>query len=163
MVSKGKKEKEPICTIRSFVKANGPGVANGGFNYRSVETQANGNIANGKIANGTVNNGPNGSAKVPNGIANGAPNGTSNGALNGTANGAMNGTANGTANGAPNGTANGTANGAQNGSFFKHNGSSKNFGDEKCKSEDSVELDFSTSSLIESNTDAVVECTKNKS
>lgn len=72
---------------------------------------------------------------------------------------------NGNANLPANGTVGGTKlqNGATNNSFFHHDGSYKKLENEKHTEEDSIEFDFSTSSLVESETDAVVECTKNKS
>ena len=152
MGSIGKKEeKKPICTVRNFVNANGHGTENGGFSYHSLDGQNDSNT-NQKYQNGPVVS--NGGTRLHNGgpiIANGAANGTvSNGNVpNGAANGTI---ANGKV---PNGTANG--------SIFKHIGSYEKLDEKKDKDEDSVELDFSTSSFMHSETDAVVECTKNRS
>ena len=131
MSSEVKDEKEPICTIKQFVKAKGKGIENGGFSYHSIDAEKDGKKEI-KYKNGTIIR--NGGESLQNGKV---PNGPVNGILK-NAN-ILNGTANG--------------------SIFKYHGS---YDDKKEKDEDSVELDFSSSSSMQSESDAVVECSKNK-
>ena len=137
MTSEVKDEKEPICTIRNFVNAKGKGISNGGFSYHSIDSEKDCE-RDAKYQNGTIVR--NGGQLLQNGgksISNRTANGTlSNGTI-------LNGSAVGT--------------------LFKHHGSYEKFDDTKNKDEDSIELDFSTSSFMQSESDAVVECSKNKS
>ena len=131
-----KNEKEPICTIKTFLDVRNNGIGNGGFNYRAIDPQKQERKST-KFQNGIViRNGmgslQNGGAKLSNGMANGTLKNAT--ILNGTANG----------------------------SIFKHNGSYEDFDDKKGKDDDSVELDFSTSSFMQSEEDTAMDCTRNR-
>jgi len=131
-----KNEKEPICTIKTFLDVRNNGIGNGGFNYHAIDPQKQERKST-KFQNGIViRNGmgslQNGGAKLSNGMANGTLKNAT--ILNGTANG----------------------------SIFKHNGSYEDFDDKKGKDDDSVELDFSTSSFMQSEEDTAMDCTRNR-
>lgn len=133
MSSEVKDEKEPICTIKKFMNAKGKGIENGGFSYHSIDGEKDSKKEI-KYKNGTIIR--NGGESLQNGSAK-IPNGTVNGIYK---------------------NAN-ILNGTVNGSVFKYHGS---YDDKKERDEDSVELDFSSSSFMQSDSGAVVECTKNR-
>ena len=129
-------EKDPICTIRTFLDAKNKSITNGGFNYLAIDPQKQERIGikhqNGIVIRNGMDSFQNGGTKLSNGIANGSLKKAT--ILNGTANG----------------------------SVFKHNGSYENFDDKKGKDDDSVELDFSTSSFMQSEEDTVMDCSRNR-